>query len=95
METLFRDKEVQNLYEFLVDENYLAMDGTPLKCPCCHQSEIQQTQTYYEQGDLVEFQEVCEHCQIPLGGWSYGHRESFLEYYEEWFPLKGCCSTSS
>ena len=78
----FDDVELQSLYENLLQDEYIDVDGSPLKCPHCESQAIGKGRIYYEMGLDIEYEEICLACQQRVGYWSYGSREPFWDYYD-------------
>ncbi len=56
----------------MVKGGYMLEDGTPLKCSCGH-TEFEETNKYYDNFTLVEYQVKCKACGNKVGHWSYGY----------------------
>ena len=56
----------------LVDDGFIAEDGTPIKCSCgC--TDFERVKEYYDTHSLVEYQLQCARCNKIVGHWAYGY----------------------
>jgi len=59
--------------KYLEDEELINHDGSPRKCFNCGCTEFYETNKYYEEHYLVEFQVKCLECGVKVGHWGYGN----------------------
>ena len=65
-------QDVEEYINELIQDGYIAEDGTPLKC-VCHCTDFKMEDMFRESIGLVEYSLKCRKCGTTVGHWAYGN----------------------
>lgn len=59
--------------KYMKSKGYILKDGTPIKCPYCKSSVLEDFNVDIMEYIVLEYDTRCAKCGKILGHWSYGH----------------------
>lgn len=65
-------EDMQKYIDELIEQGYIAEDGTPLKCKCGN-TDFETKNSYGDGNNIVEEMDIyCKECGNLVGHWAYG-----------------------
>jgi hypothetical protein len=71
-ERMRAQKIIDELKKIQIEQGYIKLDGTPIKCTNCESKNIGIRNEQYIANNLCEYEEYCKDCNTILGYWGYG-----------------------
>lgn len=77
IEEITKDMTMDEFVHYMIDNDYLAEDLTPIKCYKCGSTKIESENMEIggwniPTGVVTEYDAVCQECGEVLGHWAYG-----------------------
>ena len=59
--------------KYMESKGYILKDRTPIKCPYCKSTKLEDCNVYRMEYVVLEYDTKCAKCGKVLGHWNYGH----------------------